>query len=511
MLSMMRNMLGHAPSRAALRKHVRQGSRRVAAVLSRPVTYVVSPHPDDETLRLAAYIPWLCARTSHPVVLVAVSDGGASQRARIKGWTEAYEQEFRRSEQAAAWSALTAGAGQIIRLGLPDGNVQVADVRKALKKLDRRGARWVVAAHPEDGHPDHRAVAGAVRGLGHRVVRFSLGTLMSGEAALYRPTRSTSDQIQIAVAAYEQFGRQSVKDEFSALRRSGYVSRVVAISRETAADIPSPGPAQGQQQERVSPPPTTGPTGVGTSPVFVLGNQKSGSTAIAALLAECIGGKPSLDVLYQSRTRLEDLLGQDEAIAALAQRRSKAFSAEVVKDNDFIFILPSLRAAFPDAPVVFVVRDPRDNIRSILNRVNLPGSQQDLTTEQYANLRDTLPGWHSIVTNAGIVAEPQQYVEALAERWARAVSAYLEAADRITLIRYEDFCTDKRGQIEKLSRSLGRPVVHDITGSQDRQFQPRGDREITPEAFFGPDNLRRIEARCGALMSRLGYQQSGTA
>ena len=509
MLSTRRQAPGGTPGTAGLRRRARTGARRVAQAFSRPVTYVVAPHPDDETLRLASYIPWLCARTQHPVVLVAVSDGGASRRAELKGWTPAYEREFRRSEQAAAWSALTAGAGHIVRLGLPDGGVQAEEVGRALKKLDRRGARWVVAAHPDDDHPDHRAVVEAVQGLGARTVRFSLGTLMSGEASVYRPTRSSEDQIQIAVAAYENFGRQSVKDEFSALRRLGYVSRVVSRSTEPAAAAPRPQPPAEPARAAASEPApaaTAEPSPPAPAPpIFVLGNQKSGSTAIASLLAECIGGKASLDVLYQTRTRLADLLGQEDAVATLAQRRPKVFAADVVKDNDVIFLLPSLLAAFPDAQVVFVVRDPRDNIRSILNRVDLPGSQADLTADQYDDLRERLPGWYPILTNAGMATGPRQYVEALADRWVRAAQAYVDAAEHLTLLRYEDFCADKRGSIEALARSLERPVVHDITGSQDRQFQPRGDREVTPAAFFGEDNLRRIEHTCRALMSRFGY------
>lgn len=52
-------------------------------------------------------------------------------------------------------------------------------------------------------------------------------------------------------------------------------------------------------------------------------------------------------------------------------------------------------------------------------------------------------------------------------------------------MRYEDFDAAKRQVIEETATRLGFSVAHDITASQDRQFQPLGDRSITPEEFFG--------------------------
>lgn len=123
-----------------LRQLVRGVERRLPGYQG-PVTYVVSPHPDDETLRLAGFVTWL--RHRHPerqVVLVAIGDGGGSSRARKMGWSPEYEREYRRSEQAAAWSALTGGAGEIVRVGLWDNTFTPEQVRYALAPLNKRGA-----------------------------------------------------------------------------------------------------------------------------------------------------------------------------------------------------------------------------------------------------------------------------------------------------------------------------------------------------------------------------------
>lgn len=244
------------------------------------------------------------------------------------------------------------------------------------------------------------------------------------------------------------------------------------------------------------------------APVFVLGNQKSGSTAIAALLAECIGEPYSSDVLYRNKVRLEQLLGEESALGTMVRRHPASFSATVIKDNDFIFLYPSLASAFPDARFVFIVRDPRQNIRSMLNRLDCPGDLASLPEEQYAHLRETLPGWHTILTGSSFGSGAGHYIDVLTDRWVRAAEVYLGAKDRMTLVRYEDFDTAKRPVIERLAVDLGFEVAHDISPSQDHQYQPLGNRSVTPEAFFGRDNLERLEGRCAALMAEFGYEPS---
>ncbi|MGB5952353.1 MAG: hypothetical protein WBG57_07555, partial [Ornithinimicrobium sp.] len=169
-------------------------------------------------------------------------------------------------------------------------------------------------------------------------------------------------------------------------------------------------------------------------------------------------------------------------------------------------LFPALEQAFPEARFVFVVRDPRQNIRSVLNRLSLPGDLESLTEEHSASVAQTRPGWIPILTGASFGSGGGQYVDALAERWVRANEVYANASDRMTLVRYEDFDAAKRSVIEQLATELGFTVAHDISARQDRQYQPRGDRSIAPAAFFGQENLERIERHCGTLMPSFGYE-----
>jgi LmbE family N-acetylglucosaminyl deacetylase len=485
---------------AQVRRLVRAGRRRNGP--AEPiVTYVVSPHPDDETLRLAGYVRRRYERTHGRLVLVAITDGGASGQARKKGWSPEYEREYRRAEQAAAWSAVTGGTGEIIRVGLSDNAVTAEDVRDALAPLSTPRARFCIAAHPEDYHRDHRAVVAGVRLLDPAHVRFSLSPLMTGDAQVSRPKGQAADAVKIAVDAYQGFGHISVPAEFRALVRSGYRSRLTTGSAES--DVIQRPPAQRRQTEREGTPRDAQTPQA--PPVFVLGNQKSGSTAIAALLAECVGQTFLSDPLYRDKVNLKDLLADEALFARLLRDHAGSFGAAVVKDNDFTFLYRSVAREFPEARFAFVVRDPRQNIRSVLNRLKLPGDLDALSPEQYDHLSTKLPGWHSIVTGSSFGTSGGHYIDVLADRWVRANQVYLDAGDRLVLVRYEDFDAAKRPAVERLAAQLELPVVKDISALQDHQYQPRGDRSIGPRAFFGQANLERIERRCATLMDVYGY------
>jgi hypothetical protein len=248
--------------------------------------------------------------------------------------------------------------------------------------------------------------------------------------------------------------------------------------------------------------------GLHPAPVFVLGNQKAGTTAIGALLAECTGRVNTHDPLYRRKRTLADLLAGTPTVAEFARASPELFKAGVIKDNDFTFLAAELAETFPKAQFVFVVRDPRDNIRSMLNRLEYSGAWEDLSAAARADLAQRLPGWFTILTGASFGEPGGQYIEVLARRWVRAARVYLDAPGRMTLVRYEDFDAAKRDTIESLARTLGLAVQKDITPSQDKQFQPLGDRTVTWDDFFGPDNLARIDRICGPDMAAFGYRRA---
>lgn len=113
-------------------------------------------------------------------------------------------------------------------------------------------------------------------------------------------------------------------------------------------------------------------------PIFVVGNQKSGTTAVGALLAECGGVSFNNDPLHGRKEKLKDFITGDLEFARFVKKSRSAFRRAVIKDPEFTFLYSQIASVFPAAQFVFVIRDPRDNIRSVLNRLQIPGDLKNL-------------------------------------------------------------------------------------------------------------------------------------
>lgn len=244
-------------------------------------------------------------------------------------------------------------------------------------------------------------------------------------------------------------------------------------------------------------------------PVIIGGSPKSGTTAIAALLAKAVGERFSNDpfwhvVHHDARGfLLPEILEGRLTIGTFVDRYAAYFEAGIVKDPDFVFLYRQLRERFPESKQVFIVRDPRDNIRSILNRLGIPGDLQEIDPRSY--IPASKPGWRAVFEGCGLGTIQGNYIARLARRWSLGVRRYLEERASIRLVRYEDFVGDKVGVIEQLADDLGLVVRNDISGEVNRQFQPRGRRNVVLETFFGEDNLRAIESVCADGMAALNY------
>jgi hypothetical protein len=242
---------------------------------------------------------------------------------------------------------------------------------------------------------------------------------------------------------------------------------------------------------------------VNESPVLVLGNQKSGTTAIAVLLAERTGQSVTWDLSIGHDALLTDIHGGTAPIDDLVDEEVLAFSHDVIKDPNLTLLFEPLKERFPQARFAMIVRDPRDNIRSILDRLDLPGDRTQLTGEERASLPE---GWRRVINGDDFGVVGDTYIDRLAERWTRMARTYLDNASDFALIRYEDFLDGKVSAIDSLASRLGLPIENPIQDQVDRQFQPRGQRrDVDWLSIYGERNLERIERRCGKAMQALGY------
>lgn len=237
--------------------------------------------------------------------------------------------------------------------------------------------------------------------------------------------------------------------------------------------------------------------------IMVLGNSKSGTTVIAALLAEY--GALSVTLDFWPRLRRPSTLAavHDGRLSfdRFVHRFRADFSRDVIKDPHLTFLYPQLAERFPEARYVMVVRDPRENIRSILNRLGLPGDRDDLGPGDYRRMR---PLWEAILKAPWLDVDGN-YIQRLAGRWSLGAGVYRRHVDRMQLIRYEDFLTDKEAAIEELADRLGVPRAGSIADRLDTRYQPQGDRDVDWLDFFGRKNLGIIESVCEREARALGY------
>ena len=245
---------------------------------------------------------------------------------------------------------------------------------------------------------------------------------------------------------------------------------------------------------------------VNPEPILVLGNQKSGTSAIAALLGKATGLSYTIDIFCFFGDAERKLLAGDMDFETFVQKARYRFSKDIVKEPSFIAFYEELASRFPDARFVFVVRHPVANIRSILDRLNLPGDRTSLCRSHWIRVADESRNWEMILRGRQYGHEGDNYIQTLARRWKMSAQLYLSERRRFERITYEKFNQNKEGQVYDLARRLGLDVLNDIGDEVDVQYQPKGRRNADPESFFGARNLEIIYDVCRPEMDALGYQ-----
>jgi len=247
---------------------------------------------------------------------------------------------------------------------------------------------------------------------------------------------------------------------------------------------------------------------VNARPIFILGNQKSGTTAIAALLARMTGLSVALDLRKEvHRPIIENVKKGDISFESFVKRNKLDFSRELIKSTDLTFLFEELRNYFPEAECIFIIRDPRANIRSILDRLNISGNQNKLSNEQWATVP---PAWRQVLNGKWLNLKGENYIEMVAARWNFFADVYLKRSAVFKISRYEDFLKNKIGEIQRVAQSLGLEIKNDISEYLDIEYQPKGkNKDANWQIFFG-NNFARINKICGGRMRLFDYDPSFT-
>lgn len=247
---------------------------------------------------------------------------------------------------------------------------------------------------------------------------------------------------------------------------------------------------------------------------MVFGAPKSGTSVVAQLLSIGSGGSATIDIPTLWRTPVQEVRNGNTSAAQLIGHHRAYFSRDVIKEPGLTSIMDLIVSEMGVRKVVFVVRDPLTNIRSLLQRRGIPGDLDVLSQDQMKRLVGG--SWHWTYDwpyrNTKASADwfgGRHYVEALAAQWQSGVDAWVRTRQMDVepfVLRYEDFLVDKMTAIESIMDQFGLAMRHDISEHLDKQFQPKGDHTVSVESFFGPRNMEHILRETEQGVSLFGYQ-----
>ncbi|MFN2594517.1 MAG: sulfotransferase, partial [Actinomycetota bacterium] len=175
--------------------------------------------------------------------------------------------------------------------------------------------------------------------------------------------------------------------------------------------------------------------------------------------------------------------------------------------------IPFINALFPDARFIYLKREGRDNVNSLINAWR---------TGRYRTYRldHEIPGvdqkWWKFVLYPGWEADRRGPLEIVcAHQWTACNSAALQAevpSERWLEIRYEDLIADPVGRTEELMRGLGLPADAGVRAAAARLGANPINVVTPPERGKwkkeNPKEIESIAGIVGPLMKEMGYDDA---
>lgn len=176
------------------------------------------------------------------------------------------------------------------------------------------------------------------------------------------------------------------------------------------------------------------------------------------------------------------------------------FRSKIIKEPSFTLLMPEVLEFYPTAKALFIVRHPLENIRSILNRLKIQPKSKDWG---YGAMPRE---WQNILTGLHVPNSGENYMENLSLRWLRCVELYERSKNRLQLVKYEAFNSDKASELKSICAALGLEVRKAVEPHCDTQFQPKGQEVKDFKEFLGADNYSIVRKICSPAAKQFGYE-----
>lgn len=172
--------------------------------------------------------------------------------------------------------------------------------------------------------------------------------------------------------------------------------------------------------------------------IWVFGFPKSGTSAITGLLSAATGLSATIDTKYLDDPFRTQIIERKLSIKHLVNKYSYPFSKQILKEPNATFFINEIGEFFLLHRYIFIVRNPFQNIRSILNRLNLPGNRE------YISMENVHPNWRYLFQ----VGKGKDYIDELVNWYLKVNSQYDKIeVENCKLVRYEDFLLSKEKYI----------------------------------------------------------------
>ncbi|MBN8697653.1 MAG: sulfotransferase domain-containing protein [Bacteroidetes bacterium] len=238
------------------------------------------------------------------------------------------------------------------------------------------------------------------------------------------------------------------------------------------------------------------------TPVIIMGHQKTGTTAIAALLGKATEKEVSIDPFYRTPKKhivLPKLYENKLLLSDYIRSNAYLYRPQIIKDPEFVFFYKELKEIYTDSKFVFIIRNPFDNIKSILDRLKIPGDIDDFNETLFPEVMNTWD-WMELLRGDLSNVKGNNIIETLALRWVFCANLYLNNKNDFILVKYEEFREDKIGIINNLIENINDEIKQDISSIMNKQFQPKGENSsISPQFFFSKKNYDIIAEICEKL------------